>query len=241
MFDIKNFTKSSAVDQGLRSYMLSVYNYMASALLVTAILAHLGATVEPLSLLLFRLTPMGGIEPTGFTWLLFFMQIGIAFYFSARVATMPFARAQGLFWAFAATMGLGMASIIVGYTGVSMARVFLITAGTFGAMSIYGYTTKKSLASIGSFAMMALFGIIIASVVNMFLRSGMMHFITSCLGVAVFTILTAYDTQRIRMLYSMGDTSPETQRRKAIFGALSLYLDFVNLFLLLLRFLGDRR
>lgn len=240
MFDIRKFTQTATMDQGLRAYMLKVYNYMTTALLLTGALAYLGVTFEPLARMLFRVTPMG-VVPSGFSWMLFFVQIGIAFYFSARIATMPFSRAQTLFWIFAGSMGLGMAPVVAGYTGISIARVFLITAGTFGAMSLYGYTTKKDLTSMGSFAFMALVGIIIASVVNMFLQSGMVYFIVSCLGVVVFTLLTAYDTQRVRMFYSMGDTSEDMQKRKAIFGALALYLDFVNLFLLLLRFLGDRR
>ena len=240
MFNIKNFSHTESIDQGLRSYMLTVYNYMTTALVLTGVLAYLGVTFEPLARLLFRVTPMG-VVPSGVSWLLFFVQIGIAFYFSARIATMPFARAQMLFWIFAGSMGLGMAPVVAGYTGLSIARVFFITAGTFGAMSLYGYTTKKDLTAMGSFAFMALVGILIASVVNIFLQSGMVYFVVSCLGVVVFTILTAYDTQRVRMFYSMGDTSDDMQKRKAIFGALALYLDFVNLFMLLLRFLGDRR
>lgn len=240
MFDIRNFTQSATVDQGLRSHMLRVYNYMTTALLLSGVLAYLGVTFEPLATLLFKRTHFG-VVPSGFSWVLFFAQIGIAFYFSARIAQISFSRAQGLFWAFAATMGLGMAPVVAGYTGISIARVFLVTAATFGAMSLYGYTTKKDLTSIGSFAYMALIGIVIASVVNMFLHSSMVYFIVSCLGVVVFTLLTAYDTQRVRMLYYSGDMSDEMQKKKAIFGALTLYLDFVNLFLILLRFLGDRR
>ena len=240
MFDTRKFSSASVMDQGLRSYMLKVYNYMTAALAFSGILAYLGVTFEPLALLLFRVTPLG-VSPSGFSWLLFFVQIGIAFYFSARIGTMSAARASTLFWVFAGAMGLGVAPVVAGYTGVSIARVFLVTAATFGSMSLYGYITKKDLTSMGSFAFMTLIGIIIASVVNMFLHSAMMEFIVSCLGVVVFTLLTAYDTQRVRMLYNMGDTSPEMQKKKAIYGALTLYLDFVNLFLLLLRFLGDRR
>ncbi|MCY4414067.1 MAG: Bax inhibitor-1/YccA family protein [Alphaproteobacteria bacterium] len=240
MFDIKNFSHAASVDQGLRAHMLRVYNYMTTALLVSGLLAYLGVTFEPLASLLFRRTPMG-IAPSGFSWVLFFVQIGIAFYFSARIASMSFARAQGLFWAFAAAMGLGMAPIVAGYTGMSIARVFLVTSAMFGSMSLYGYITKKDLTSMGSFAYMALIGIVLASVVNIFLQSGMMYFIISCIGVVVFTLLTAYDTQRIRGLYYAGDMSDETQKKKAIFGALTLYLDFVNLFLMLLHFLGDRK
>ncbi len=239
MFDIK-MTKTAAMDQGLRSYMLLVYNYMGAALLVTGVLAFIGIHFAPLANLLFRRT-YAGIAPSGFCWLLFFAQMGIVFYFSARIATMPFAQAKVLFWTYAGLMGLGMAPILVGYTGLSLARVFLVTSATFGSMSLYGYMTKKNLASLGSFAMMGLFGIIIATVVNIFLQSGMVYFVVSALGVIVFTALTAYDSQRIRELYYQGDTSPEMLNRKALFGALSLYLNFVNLFLMLLRFLGDRR
>ena len=153
---------------------------------------------------------------------------------------MSASKAQMTFWVFAALMGASLSSIFVVYTQMSIARVFFITAGTFGAMSIYGYTTKRDLTKLGSFLMMGLFGIIIASIVNMFMQSGMMHYIISILGVLIFVGLTAYDTQKIKNMYLESD-SGEIMGKKAVMGALTLYLDFINLFIMLLRLFGQRR
>jgi FtsH-binding integral membrane protein len=153
---------------------------------------------------------------------------------------MSASKAQSIFWVFAALMGASLASIFIVYTQMSIARVFFITSGTFGAMSIYGYTTKRDLTKLGSFLMMGLFGIIIASVVNMFLNSSMMHFVISILGVLIFVGLTAYDTQKIKNMYLASD-SGELMGKKAVMGALTLYLDFINLFIMLLRLFGQRR
>jgi len=153
---------------------------------------------------------------------------------------MSASKAQMTFWVFASLMGASLASIFVVYTQMSIARVFFITAGTFGAMSIYGYTTKRDLTKLGSFLMMGLFGIIIASIVNMFMQSGMMHYIISILGVLIFVGLTAYDTQKIKNIYLVSD-SGEIMGKKAVMGALTLYLDFINLFIMLLRLFGQRR
>ena len=153
---------------------------------------------------------------------------------------MSASRAQTVFWIFAALMGASLSSIFVQYTGTSIARVFFITAGTFGAMSLYGYTTKKDLTGLGSFLMMGLFGIIIASIVNIFLKSSAMHFVISILGVLIFVGLTAYDTQKIKNMYLASDGN-EVMSKKAIMGALTLYLDFINLFIMLLRLFGQRR
>jgi FtsH-binding integral membrane protein len=166
--------------------------------------------------------------------------LGIVMYMSFGISKMSASKAQMAFWIFAALMGASLASIFVVYTQMSIARVFFITAGTFGAMSIYGYTTKKDLTKLGSFLMMGLFGIIIASVVNIFMKSSMMYFVISILGVLIFVGLTAYDTQKIKNMYLASD-SGELMGKKAVMGALTLYLDFINLFLMLLRLFGQRR
>ena len=245
-------TRSSAseaiIDQGLRAYMLKVYNYMASGVLLTGII----------SLLVFKFS--GGMNitlgPTGFSgltnpfgellfnsgfkWLVMLAPLGIVMYLSFGIAKMSASKAQSTFWVFAALMGASLASIFIVYTQMSIARVFFITSGTFGAMSIYGYTTKRDLTKLGSFLMMGLFGIIIASVVNIFMKSSMMYFVISILGVLIFVGLTAYDTQKIKNMYLASD-SGELMGKKAVMGALTLYLDFINLFIMLLRLFGQRR
>tara|TARA_B100001059_G_scaffold200960_1_gene208061 strand:- start:22 stop:534 length:513 start_codon:yes stop_codon:yes gene_type:complete len=166
--------------------------------------------------------------------------LGFVFYLSARINKMSTASAQITFWLFASIMGLSLASIFVQFTHSSIARVFFITAGTFGAMSLYGYTTKRDLTKLGGFLFMGLIGIIIASIVNIFFQSGMMAFVISVIGVLVFVGLTAYDTQNIKNMYYGGD-SEEVGSKKALMGALKLYLDFINLFILLLQLFGQRR
>ena len=244
----RSSTSEAIIDQGLRAYMLKVYNYMASGVLLTGII----------SLIVFKFS--GGMNitlgPTGFTgltnpfgellfnsgfkWLVMLAPLGIVIYLSFGIAKMSASKAQSTFWVFAALMGASLASIFIVYTQMSIARVFFITSGTFGAMSIYGYTTKRDLTKLGSFLMMGLFGIIIASVVNMFLKSSMMHFVISILGVLIFVGLTAYDTQKIKNMYLASD-SGELMGKKAVMGALTLYLDFINLFIMLLRLFGQRR
>jgi len=237
-------TRSEAVNEGLRTYMLSVYNFMGSGVLLTGLI----------SLLFFKLAVItdtaGNI--TGFTalgnamynsslmWVVALAPLGIVMYMSFGINSMSSSRAQTVFWIFAALMGASLSSIFIQYTGISIARIFFITAGTFGAMSLYGYTTKKDLTALGSFLMMGLIGIIIASVVNIFLKSSAMHFVISILGVLIFVGLTAYDTQKIKNMYLASDGN-EVMSKKAIMGALTLYLDFINLFIMLLRLFGQRR
>tara|TARA_Y100001970_G_scaffold222261_1_gene273281 strand:+ start:3153 stop:3917 length:765 start_codon:yes stop_codon:yes gene_type:complete len=242
-----SITEAHVIDQGLRSYMLKVYNYMASGIFLTGIV----------SLLLFRLS--GGYEiqvsQTGITgltgigqalfasplmWIVMLAPLGIVFYMSFGIRKMSATKAQTTFWIFAALMGASLASIFLVYTGASITRVFFITAGTFGAMSIYGYTTKRDLTKFGSFLMMGLIGIIIASIVNIFMKSSMMYFVISIIGVLIFVGLTAYDTQKIKNMYLASDDS-EILGKKAVMGALTLYLDFINLFIMLLRLFGQRR
>ncbi|MBL6857548.1 MAG: Bax inhibitor-1/YccA family protein [Pelagibacteraceae bacterium] len=241
-------TKSSAteasIDQGLRAYMLKVYNYMASGVLLTGFIALLFfklAVVTGASGEITGLTSFGStIYNSGLKWVIMLAPLGVVFYMSFNIAKMTSAKAQSTFWVFAALMGASLSSIFLMYTGASITRVFFITAGTFGAMSIYGYTTKRDLTKLGSFLMMGLFGIIIASIVNIFMKSSMMYFVISILGVLIFVGLTAYDTQKIKNMYLVSD-SGELMGKKAVMGALTLYLDFINLFIMLLRLFGQRR
>lgn len=228
-FATKTVSGARSVDMGLRSYMLSVYNYMALALVLTGICAMAVGTVPALTQLVFG---------TGLFWLFALAPIGLSLIFSFRLQTMSLASAQMLFALFAFCMGVSLGSIFLRYTGESIARTFFITSATFGAMSLYGYTTKKDLTSWGSFLIMGLFGMIIASLVNLFLQSPAVHFITSVMGVIIFTGLIAYDTNRIKDMYYYGGGMTE---KLAVYGALSLYMDFVNLFVHLLQFFGQRR
>jgi len=232
---------SHVIDQGLRSYMLKVYNYMGSALLVTGIVALLTFKFAVLSLSPLQFTPLGNsLYSSGLAWIVMLAPLGVVLYMSFGIAKMSVSKAQTVFWIFAALMGISLSSIFVIYTETSITRVFFITAGTFGAMSIYGYTTKRDLTKFGSFLMMGLIGIIIASIVNIFMKSGMMYFVISVLGVLIFVGLTAYDTQKIKNMYLASDGS-EMSGKKAVMGALTLYLDFINLFIMLLRLFGQRR
>jgi len=187
------------------------------------------------------LTSFGNsIYASGLKWVIMLAPLAVVFYMSFGIAKMSAAKAQTTFWVFAALMGASLSSIFLMYTGASITRVFFITSGTFGAMSIYGYTTKRDLTKLGSFLMMGLFGIIIASLVNIFMKSTMMYFVISILGVLIFVGLTAYDTQKIKNMYMVSD-SGELMGKKAVMGALTLYLDFINLFIMLLRLFGQRR
>ena len=237
--------QSTAVtDEGLRAYMLKVYNYMATGILMTGIIALITfkmSVVTDSSGSIVGLTQLGNaIYMSGLTWLVMLAPLGIVFYMSFGINKLSAAKAQTTFWIFAALMGLSLSSILLVYTGMSITRVFFICSATFGAMSIYGYTTKRDLTKLGSFLMMGLIGIIIASIVNIFMKSSMMYFVISILGVLIFVGLTAYDTQKIKNMYAASDTG-ELMGKKAVMGALTLYLDFINLFIMLLRLFGQRR
>jgi hypothetical protein len=218
------------IDVGLRSYMLRVYNYMTMGLALTGAVAFAASTSPTL---------MQAIYGTPLKWVVMLAPLGFVMFFSARMSAMKSSTAQTVFWAFCGLMGLSLSYIFLAYTGASITRVFFITAGTFAGMSLYGYTTKRDLSGMGSFLMMGLIGIIIASVVNIFMQSSAMQFVISVVGVLVFVGLTAYDTQSIKSIYSETD-SGETQEKKAIMGALRLYLDFINLFIMLLSLFGNR-
>ena len=236
--------ETHVVDEGLRAYMLKVYNYMSSGIFLTGIISlllfKLSVTMAPDGSII-GLTSIGNaLYNSALMWIVMLAPLGVVFYMSFGIRKMSVAKAQMTFWIFAALMGASLSSIFLVYTGASITRVFFITAGTFGAMSIYGYTTKRDLTKLGSFLMMGLIGIIIASIVNIFMKSTMMYFVISILGVLIFVGLTAYDTQKIKNMYLASD-SGEIMGKKAVMGALTLYLDFINLFIMLLRLFGQRR
>jgi len=233
-----------AIDEGLRAYMLRVYNYMASGLALTGIVALVIAQMSVVvgeSGQIVGLTQLGQtLFASGFRWVVMLAPLAFIMFLSFGLHRMSFFAAQAVFWGFAATMGVSLATIFMVYTGTSIARVFFITAGSFAALSLYGYTTKKDLSGFGTFLFMGLIGIIIASIVNMFLASSALQFAISVIGVLVFAGLTAYDTQNIKNEYSEFHDQ-ETAGKLALSGALRLYLDFINLFIMLLQLFGDRR
>jgi FtsH-binding integral membrane protein len=219
-------------DQGLRAYMLSVYNYMGMALALTGGVAYFVAHT-PALLHLFLGTPLA--------YVVMFAPLVMVMFLTARIHSMSLPAVQTSFWAYAAVMGISLASIFVHYQGESIARVFFIAAAMFGTMSIYGYTAKKNLTSFGSFAIMGVIGMLIASLVNIFLHSSALQFVISMVGVVAFTALTAYDSQRIKETYYAAGGNGEIASKLGIMGALTLYLDFINLFISLLQLLGSRR
>jgi FtsH-binding integral membrane protein len=228
----------AAIDQGLRSYMLKVYNYMALGLAITGLVAYGAFSMA--------IAPGGGLTAFGeaiylspLKWVIMLSPLAVVFLFSFKIQSMSVGTAQAVFWLFAALMGLSLSSIFLVYTGASISRVFFITAASFGALSLYGYTTSKSLSGWGSFLFMGLIGIVIASLVNIFIGSTALQFAISVIGVLVFAGLTAYDTQQIKEMYLASDDST-AMGQKAIMGALRLYLDFINLFTMLLSLFGNR-
>lgn len=227
-----------SVDESLRNYMLKVYNFMAGGLCVTGAAAWIVANTSLISL--FFIQSPQGYSLSGLGWLALIAPLVLVFAFNWVVMSGSAKQVQMLFWSYAVLMGIGLTPIFLLYTSASLVRVFLITAGAFGALSLYGYTTKKNLSGLGSFLLMGLFGLIIASIVNIFLKSSGLDWALSFIGVGIFSGLTAFDSQKIRMIYNSVD-SEEMMTKKALSGALSLYLDFINLFLYLLRFMGDRR
>ena len=235
---------SAALDEGLRAYMLRVYNWMASGLLLTGIVAYAVANTSLMNAFYPVVNTAYGpqIHPTPLAMLSIFAPLAFVLVLSFGVNRLSRQMAQTLYWLFCVAMGLSLTSIFVVYTGASIARVFFITAGTFAAMSLYGYTTRADLSRWGSFLLMGLIGVIIASVVNMFVHSTELQFIVSIAGVLVFTGLTAYDTQRIKTTYvsfAYADGTDQAAKR-SVYDALSLYLNFINLFMLMLQLLGNR-
>jgi FtsH-binding integral membrane protein len=234
--------RAIGVDEGLRTYMVRVYSYMAIGVALTGIVSWLtfkAAVTESQGQSV--LTPFGQMIFSGPTILVLVLgTLGLVFLISWKINSLAPSTAFALFMTYSALLGLMLSSVFLTYTGVSIARVFFISAASFGALSLYGYTTKRDLSPIGSFLMMGLIGLIIAVLVNIFLRSSGLDFVVSAVGVLIFSGLTAWDTQRIRQMYDpVADETNVT--RRAIMGALSLYLDFINMFLFMLRLLGDRR
>jgi FtsH-binding integral membrane protein len=231
----------SYLDAGLRDYMLKIYNYMTIGFIITGIAALLTVSSESMMSLLYTRSPVGVVGYTFLGWIVTISPLLMVLTLSLGISRLSESTAQTLFWIFAILMGISLSSIFLLYTNASIARVFFITAAVFASMSFYGYTTKRDLTAIGSFLMMGLIGIIIASLVNLFLASSALYFATSVIGVLIFVGLTAFDTQRIKTLYANADMMAISTNRLAILGALTLYLDFINLFLLLLRFFGGER
>jgi FtsH-binding integral membrane protein len=218
------------IDVGLRSYMLRVYNFMAAGLGLTGLVAFMAVSTG-----LYQ-----RIAGTPLMWVVMLAPFAAVMFLSFRIHKMSLGAAQATFWTYAGLMGLSLAGIFLVYTGASVARVFFISSATFLAMSLYGYTTKRDLSRFGSFLMMGVLGIVLASLVNIFLASSGLQFVISIVGVLLFTGLTAYDTQRIKEVYFAG-SSAEAQGKMALMGALTLYLDFINLFVMLLNLTGQRR
>ena len=238
---------AAEIDQGLRSYMIAVYNYMAMGVALTGVAAWLAYTMAGGDAIVIRgnqianLTPFGQmIYSTVGLIVMFVGTFGLVMLISFMINRLSPAMALGLFMLYAALLGVFLSTIFIQYTGTSITRVFFISAASFGALSLYGYTTKRDLSPIGAFLVMGLIGLIIAMVVNMFWQNGMMAFIISIVGVLIFAGLTAWDTQKIKEMYDVNEDGTITAR-KAVMGALTLYLDFINLFLFMLRLLGDRR
>jgi FtsH-binding integral membrane protein len=235
---------AAAVDAGLRAYMLRVYNWMTSGLVLTGIVAY-GIANTPLLDLFWRevATPRGVFhQPTGLAYLAMFAPLAFVMVLSFGINKLSTSAAQALYWAFCVAMGASLTNIFLVYTGTSVTRVFFIAAGTFAAMSLYGYTTRSDLTRMGSFLMMGLFGIIIAGVANIFIASSALQFAISVIGVLVFVGLTAYDTQRIKsdytqIVYAYG---PEMAAKRSVYDSLQLFLNFINLFMLLLQLVGVR-
>ena len=217
-------------DEGLRQHMLRVYNYMGLGLVMTGLVAFIVGTTPALYVPIFS-TPL--------KWVVMLAPLAFVLLFSFRMESMSASGAQTLFWAFCAVMGLSLASIFLVFTGTSIARTFFIAAAMFGATSLYGYTTKRDLSQFGSFLIMGLIGVVIASLVNLFLASGALQFAISVIGIVVFVGLTAWDTQSIKEQYAE-NFDAESKQKLAVFGAFSLYLNFINIFQLLLTFTGQR-
>ena len=236
--NVRSGDRVSEIDLGLKAYMNKVYSFMAVGLALTGVIAHLTSQMaynfQTNSLTSFGATLYG--SPLAFVIML--APLGFIMALSMGIAKMKESTVQILFWAFAGVMGLSLSSIFIQYTGESVARVFFISAGAFGALSFYGYTTKKDLSGWGSFLFIGLIGIVLASIVNIFLASTGLQFAISVIGVLVFAGLTAYDTQRIKAMYFDGSGQ---EGKKAIMGALTLYLDFINLFIMLIQLFGQRR
>jgi uncharacterized protein len=241
-------TDQVTIDAGLRAYMIRVYNYMTAGVALTGLVAwfaYQAAGGDSIAIVGHSITGLSTFGQAIFgggllMWVLILAPLGLVMWLSFGINRLSPGTALTVFFVYAGLLGLSLASIFLAYTGASITRVFFISAATFGAMSLYGYTTKRDLTAVGSFMFMGLIGIIIASLVNIFLQSSGLYWAISVIGVIIFVGLTAYDTQNIKEMYSPMDDGT-IAGRKAVMGALRLYLDFINLFLMLLRLFGDRR
>ena len=248
-FNQRSYTKSvdqAAIDEGLRAYMLKVYNYMTIGLLLTGFIAYFFGKA---SIVTNEMGQIVGVTQVGallfgspLKWVVMLAPLGVVFMFSAKIHSMRTQTAQLVFWIFAALIGLSISYIFLAYTAISIAQTFFTTAVAFGALSLYGYTTKRDLSALGSFLFIGLIGIIVASIANWFFQSPVMHLAISAIGVLIFAGLTAYDTQNIKNTYLQYRNSygEEYAERMGIMGALSLYLNFLNMFMFLLQFMGNR-
>jgi FtsH-binding integral membrane protein len=223
-------TQTAAIDAGLRAHMQKVYAYMGGGLALTGLISYLVGNNEAM---------LAAIYGTPLAWVVMLAPLGFAFFFGMRINSMQASTAQILFWAFAAVMGLSLSYIFAVYTTASIVKTFFIAASMFLTMSLWGYTTKKDLSGMGTFLIMGVVGLIIASLVNLFMQSSALEFAISAIGVLVFTGLAAYDTQKVKEFYWEAD-GHEVATKKSILGAFVLYMDFINLFLFMLRFLGNR-
>jgi FtsH-binding integral membrane protein len=227
----------AARDAGLRSYMLKVYNYMASGVLLTGIVALLFANSSLMNLVA---NPATG-QPTILFWVVLFAPLAVVFGLSFGINRITASTAQTLFWVYAGLIGVQFSTLFLVYTGVSIAQTFFAVAAAFAGLSLWGYTTKRDLSGFGTFLIMGVFGLFIAMLINIFLQSPAMNLAISAIGVLLFAGLTAYDTQKIKSIYFTVAGNGEAMAKSAVIGALNLYLDFINMFLFLLRFMGDRR
>lgn len=243
-----NFTKyntsaeaSIKYDVGLRAYMIQIFNLMATALAITGLFAYFAGNSEAFMSMMYSQKANGmGLSPFG--WMIQLSPLFIVMFFSYKINSISYQAAQMIFWAYSVLMGLSISPIFLAYTGESIARTFFISASVFGSMSIYGYTTKKDLTSFGSFLFMGVIGIVIASLVNLFMASSALSFAISVVGVLLFTGLTAYDVQKLKNVYLYSARMDgDAIKKVAISGALTLYLDFINLFIMMLRLFGSRR
>jgi uncharacterized protein len=239
--------RAAVVDAGLRAHMIRVYNYMAGGVALTGLLAWVtyqaagGDQIVAVGRSITGLTPFGhAIFGTPLMWLLFLAPLGLVFFLSYRIGSLSAETARLVFFVYAGLVGVSLATIFMVYTTTSISRVFFISAASFGALSLWGYTTQRDLSAMGSFLIMGVFGLVIAMLVNIFLQSSGLDWAISVLGVGIFAGLTAFDTQKVKEFYDVNDDGT-VAGRKAVMGALALYLDFINMFLFLLRLMGDRR
>ena len=232
--------RAAAIDEGLRAYMNKVYGLMATGMLITGLAAWAiaGLAVAPDG----NLTQLGhAIFVSPLKWVIMFAPLAVVFGFGAALNRLSVSGATTVFYLFSALMGVSISWIFLAYTTVSIIQTFFVTAIAFASLSIYGYVTKRDLSGLGTFLMMGVVGLIVASLVNLFMQSSAMSFVISFLGVLIFAALTAYDTQRIKNMYlQMAQSDADFLGKAAIMGALQLYLDFLNLFMFLLQFLGNR-